>query len=107
MASSTQNRTDTNTTFRPRTAGADLGVGADRPIGMEHASDMDDRHLGEGVMNLLNKVGIDESTVQATVAHWRSQLGSNVGRQIEEVDLLELLDKARDLARTSAMRIKS
>lgn len=107
MADSTQNRTDMNTTSRPRTAGPDLGVGADRPIGMEHASDMDEKHLGEGVMNLLSKVGIDESTIQSTVHQWRSQLGSNVSRQIEEADLRELLDKARDLARTSATRIKS
>ena len=107
MASSTQTRTDTNTTAGVRTAGQDLGVGADRPIGIEHASDMDEKHLGEGVMSLLSKVGLDEATVQGMVAQWRSHLGSNVSRQIEEADLLELLDKARDLARNSAARIKS
>ena len=107
MAISTQDRTDTNMTSRLRTAGQDLGVGSDRPIGIERANDMDEKRLGEGVMNLLSKVGLDETTVQATVAQWRAHLGSNVSRQIEELDLLELLDKARDLARSSAMRIKS
>jgi len=97
MASSTQNRT----------AGPETGVGADRPLGIGHVNDTDEKQLGEGVMNLLSKVGIDETTVQSTVAQWRTQLGSNVSRQIEEADLLELLDKARDLARSSATRIKS
>jgi hypothetical protein len=73
----------------------------DRPVGMTQASE------NEGVMGLLHKVGIDEETVQSTVQHWRSQLGTNVGKQIEEADLLELLDKARDLARGSATRLKS
>src|SRR5205085_9157442 len=106
MASSTHHRTDTNTSSRSRT-GEDAGVGSDRPVGIDQIDETDETNLGEGVMNLLNKVGFDEQTVQATVAQWRSQLGSNVSRQIEEADLLDLLDKARDLARTSATRIKS
>src|SRR5438094_5705447 len=92
MASSTHHRTDTNTSSRSRTA-EDAGAGTDRPIGIEQVDETDE-HLGEGVMHLLSKVGFDEQTVQATVAQWRSQLGSNVSRQIEEADLLELLDKA-------------
>jgi len=96
-----------STSGRSRTAGPDEGVGADRPMGISHEQETEDTRLGEGVMNMLSKVGLDEQTVQSAVAQWRSQLGNNVGRQIEEADLLELLDKARDLARTSATRLKS
>ncbi|HKO58489.1 MAG TPA: hypothetical protein VJ276_21670 [Thermoanaerobaculia bacterium] len=89
------------TTSRMGGAGTNTNMGNDRPVGMTSASE------SEGVMGLLQKVGIDEATVQSTVQHWRSQLGTNVGKQIEEADLLELLDKARDLARGSASRLKS
>lgn len=72
-----------------------------QPVGMTSASE------SEGVMGLLRKVGIDENTVQSAVHNWRSQLGNNVGKQIEEADLMEILDKARDLARNSASKLKS
>ncbi|HEV7923313.1 MAG TPA: hypothetical protein VGR02_21225 [Thermoanaerobaculia bacterium] len=91
-----------NTGSASRTSGTSgTNSSTDRPFGVTSASEP------EGVMGLLHKVGIDEDTVQSTVQQWRSQLGTNVGKQIEEADLLDLLDKARDMARGSATRLKS
>jgi hypothetical protein len=103
MSNSSENRPNmnSNTGSSARTSGTSGSSSTNSPVGMTHASEH------EGVMGLLHKVGIDESTVQSTVQQWRSQLGTNVGKQIEEADLLELLDKARDLARSSATRLKS
>jgi hypothetical protein len=108
MSNSSENRpgamnpnSGTNSGSTSRMGGSGTSSSSDRPIGMTHASEQD------GVMGLLSKVGIDEETVQSTVQQWRSQLGTNVGKQIEEADLLELLDKARDMARSSATRLKS
>ena len=103
MSNSSENRPNTNSnpSSASRTSGAGMNSTNDKPFGLTQASEH------EGVMGLLHKVGIDESTVQSTVQQWRSQLGTNVGKQIEEADLLELLDKARDMARSSATRLKS
>lgn len=99
MSNASENRTKNTSSAGTRSSSG--STGNDRPLGVTHASE------SEGVMGLLQKVGIDEQTVQNTVQQWRSQLGSNVGKQIEEADLLDLLDKARDLARSSATRVKS
>ena len=77
-----------------------------KPLGMTSASETG-RHAGDGVLALLQKVGIDESAVNSLMTQWRTQLSDKVSTKIQEGDLVELLDSAREMARTSGSKLKS
>jgi len=78
-----------------------------QPLGMTSGSDTGHHHTGEGVLALLQKFGIDESVVNSLMTQWRTQLSDKVSSKIQEGDLVELLDSAREMARSSGSKLKT
>jgi hypothetical protein len=94
-----------------RSSGSDSGSmgsssGSSQPIGMSSGSDSG-HHTGEGVLALLQKFGIDEGVVNSLMTQWRGQLSDKVSSKIQEGDLLELLDSAREMAKSSGSKLKT
>jgi len=79
---------------------------ANKPLGMTSGSDTGHRP-GESVLALLEKFGIDETAVNNLMTQWRGQLSDKVSHKIQESDLVELLDSAREMAKTSGSKLKS
>jgi hypothetical protein len=77
-----------------------------QPLGMSSGSDSG-HHTGEGVLALLQKFGIDEAVVNSLMTQWRGQLSDKVSSKIQEGDLLELLDSAREMAKNSGSKLKN
>jgi hypothetical protein len=71
------------------------------------ASSQESPRSGEGVLALLERFGVDESTVQSMMEKWRGQVSDKVSRKIQEADLLELLDSAREMAKASGGKLKT
>jgi len=85
---------------------SDTGSTALQPLGMSSGSD-NGRQTGETVLALLQRVGIDETMVNSLMTQWRGQLSEKVSGKIQEGDLVELLDSAREMARTSGSKLKT
>jgi hypothetical protein len=83
-----------------------MGGGSSQPLGMSSGSDTG-HHTGEGVLALLQKFGIDEAVVNSLMTQWRSQLSDKVSSKIQEGDLVELLDSAREMAKSSGSKLKT
>lgn len=79
---------------------------SNQPLGVTSGSDTG-HHTGEGVLALLEKFGIDESAVNSLMTQWRGQLSDKVSQKIQEGDLLELLDSAREMAKSSGSKLKT
>lgn len=75
-------------------------------LGVTSGSDTG-HHTGEGVLALLQKFGIDEAVVNSLMTQWRGQLSDKVSQKIQEGDLLELLDSAREMAKNSGSKLKN
>jgi len=85
---------------------SDTGSTALQPLGMTSATDTG-RQTGETVLALLQRVGIDETMVNSLMTQWRGQLSEKVSSRIQEGDLVELLDSAREMAKTSGSKLKT
>lgn len=83
-----------------------LTTSSSKPLGMTSGSDTG-HQTGEGVLALLRKFGIDEAAVNSLMTQWRGQLSDKVSSKIQEGDLLELLDSAREMAKSSGSKLKS
>lgn len=89
-----------------RSDNTSLSTGSSKPVGMTSGSDTG-HHTGEGVLALLQKFGIDEAVVNSLMTQWRSQLSDKVSSKIQEGDLVELLDSAREMAKSSGSKLKT
>lgn len=90
-------------------AGSSLGTtsgSSSTALGVTSGSDTG-HHTGEGVLALLQKFGIDEAVVNSLMTQWRGQLSDKVSQKIQEGDLLELLDSAREMAKNSGSKLKT
>ena len=90
-------------------SGSSLGTSSgssSTALGVTSGSDTG-HHTGEGVLALLQKFGIDEAVVNSLMTQWRGQLSDKVSQKIQEGDLLELLDSAREMAKSSGSKLKN
>jgi hypothetical protein len=77
------------------------------PVGLQKVSDTGDHRPGEGVLALLQRFGVDESAVNSLMTQWRGQLSDKVSQTIQEGDLVELFESAREMAKTSGTKLKT
>jgi hypothetical protein len=59
-----------------------------------------------GVAGMLANLGLDEQLINSMVDQWRGQLSETVTHKIQETDLREAFDKARELTSGSVERVK-
>ena len=80
--------------------------GGSGSLGVTSSSETGSRP-GEGVLAVLEKFGVDEGVVNSLMTQWRGQLSEKVSQKIQDGDLVELLDGARDMAKNSGEKIKA
>lgn len=65
-----------------------------------------ERVSGQNLAQMLDRLGISPQILEAMADTWKSQLSNQVRNKIEETDVREALDKARELAGGSVDRVK-
>ena len=61
---------------------------------------------GKDVVKLLESLGMSPDTLETIAGNWKNQLSSKVTNKIEETDLREAFDRAREVADGSVDSVK-
>jgi len=61
---------------------------------------------GQDILKMLGSLGINSNMLESMVGNWRNQLSSKLTNTIEETDLREAFERAREVTDGSVDRVK-